>query len=285
MQSPSEENENEVQKAGHACRTCYKRKIRCDRLQPHCSPCRTNKRDCSYISTSEPTPRQASLKGRSPAYEVNDNEVDRKLQWSTAVRFLDRNVFQRSRIDLGMPGRNLTIPPDILALLRDHQDIQKTAALYFERASAWLPIIRKQKLYGTLLNPLVDFRADTAFLCLCMSLHATPLPPGSSPHSPCYQAAKHFFVYLQSYGCMSLELLQGCILLAVYELGHAIYPAASLMTGVCIKLAVALHLAFETKDQSASPPGPGTPNNSSGLTPHDSEERRRTWWAVYLIER
>jgi hypothetical protein len=60
----------------------------------------------------------------------------------------------------------------------------------------------------------------------------------------------------------------------LYEIGHGIYPAAYLSIGSCIRYggALGVNLAIEdiaTKSQDDV----------------DSEERRRSWWAILVLDR
>ncbi|UKZ81898.1 hypothetical protein TrVFT333_009674 [Trichoderma virens FT-333] len=74
-------------------------------------------------------------------------------------------------------------------------------------------------------------------------------------------------------GNFSLQALQAKVLLAYYELGHAIYPAAYLATGSCAKygIALGLHNASHQTVQT--------------LSLDEAEERLRTWWAILVLER
>ncbi|RYO98816.1 hypothetical protein DL764_006979 [Monosporascus ibericus] len=65
-----------------------------------------------------------------------------------------------------------------------------------------------------------------------------------------YTASKRFLSLLENSGTASLMYLQALILVALYEYGQGIYPAAW-MTGTWIEM----------------------------------EERRRTWWAVYILDK
>jgi hypothetical protein len=80
---------------------------------------------------------------------------------------------------------------------------------------------------------------------------------------------------LEISGALSLNILQGCILLAVYEQGNAIYPAAHLSVGSCLKQATALGLGWTYS----------WPDSHLPTEQVRAEERRRVWWAIYLLER
>ncbi|GKZ52024.1 hypothetical protein AbraIFM66951_009722, partial [Aspergillus brasiliensis] len=100
-------------------------------------------------------------------------------------------------------------------------------------------------------------------------------PKDGNPWSPEYHDARQLFADLQIAGMLSLETLQGCILLAVYELGHAMYPAANISIGACVSYALALDIDSANSNHT----------NSDGLTWAESEEQRRTWWAIFVLER
>ncbi|UKZ53304.1 hypothetical protein TrVGV298_007096 [Trichoderma virens] len=73
---------------------------------------------------------------------------------------------------------------------------------------------------------------------------------------------------------MSLQVLQATIFVALYEIGHAIYPAAYLTVGACARYGIALGL-----DQLMT--------NNSGFDRSwmEVEEKRRSWWAVLALDR
>jgi hypothetical protein len=101
-------------------------------------------------------------------------------------------------------------------------------------------------------------------------------PPPESPQSPrtrAYYAAKHFHLELENSGIFSVQILQAGILLAIYELGHAIYPAAFLSIGSCARSAYALGI-----NSNSNP-------TSRVLTLVEVEERRRIWWAIVVLDR
>lgn len=66
--------------------------------------------------------------------------------------------------------------------------------------------------------------------------------PATSPNSApqLYDKAKRCLQFLEGSGVMSIRLLQAFLLLALYETGNAIYPAAFLTVGHCARMGHAL---------------------------------------------
>lgn len=63
--------------------------------------------------------------------------------------------------------------------------------------------------------------------------------------SPCvsddlYHLSKRLYLHLEMNGVVSLKVVQGLILIAIYELGNAIFPAAYMTVGHCSRLSQAL---------------------------------------------
>lgn len=81
--------------------------------------------------------------------------------------------------------------------------------------------------------PLQNAGPDLAMLFLAMKLITKPITP--VPDLTLYHEAKTFLALLEGDGVISLLLIQAIILIAVYELGHAIYPAAWMTTGSCAR--------------------------------------------------
>lgn len=169
----------------------------------------------------------------------------------------------------------------LFTFLRGHfgQDaaIRQHLSLYFERISPWLPVISDEKLYVGLLNPLITASPDTIFLYVCIVLHTKTLPEDHEVRTfEMYVMARRCLSEVEIRGRLSIEILQGCILTALFELGHAIYPAALGSIGTCSKYATALGLGFETKGQALT---------TGSFVDLRSEEWKRVWWAIFILDR
>jgi hypothetical protein len=159
-------------------------------------------------------------------------------------------------------------------MLGDRSALQFIVANYYRLAAPWLPFISKRRVVDQLLNPLVPFVADAAFLLLCMKLITQP--PGEDDRwSECYATASNYRIELQLQGVLSLNLLQGCVLLSVYEHGNAMYPDAHISIGICLKHASALGLGWMYS----------RPSSEHANVRMEGEEKNRTWWSIFLLER
>lgn len=119
---------------------------------------------------------------------------------------------------------------------------------------------------------------DLALLFLTMKLITTPPSPDlpSAADSHLYIASKHFLSLLESAGTVSILYLQAMILTTLYEMGHGIYPAAWMTAGSSVRYAAMLGL-------------PSYHDTIAVLGPcktwTEAEERRRSWWAVHILDR
>lgn len=193
-----------------------------------------------------------------------------------AIRFLDNGLFLRSLGDSTPSLRAaVCVPSYIKQIVLDGGSPQRIVTSYYQSVHQWLPIVCKRKVYERLINPLLPARVDSAFLLLCMSLLASSCTGIQDPDVlPEYCAAIRYCMEIQRSGLMTPEILQGCILLSVYEWSHAIYPAADLSMSMCLRYALSLGMGWKVARGEAS--------KSMWA---DGEEERRTWWAIYILER
>jgi len=87
-----------------------------------------------------------------------------------------------------------------------------------------------------MVNPLWEAGPDLALLFLCMKLITSRPQDGiESSQNPTYTSAKRFVALLETTGTVSLILLQANILVTLFEYGQAIYPAAWMSAGWCVR--------------------------------------------------
>lgn len=191
--------------------------------------------------------------------------------------FLDAELFDSSPATVQKP--TVPIPPEVLSMLGSSiLDIQDIVGRYFENIHTWLPFISRKRMELTLTNPGLEMTFDLALLLLCMKL-ITQVPMGDPQRArgPLYTLAKRTLYLAESHGLICIRTLQANILVAAYEIGHAIYPAAYLTTGHCARLGHALGL----NDRRHAPQ---IFKKKAGSWA-EVEEMKRTWWATMLLDR
>jgi len=130
----------------------------------------------------------------------------------------------------------LTRLKDVLELLGDAGAIQATISEYFATIHKWMPIFSQKRLTRNMANPLWEAGPDLALLFLCMKLVISRPQDGiESSQNPIYVSAKRFIALMEATGTASLLMLQANILVAWFEYGQAIYPAAWMSAGWCTR--------------------------------------------------
>lgn len=230
---------------------------------------------CVYPSTD----RRQSLEASSDSlwYENivssdHDQAHAKSLNLPT-IMFLDPGILQHGYIET--PSDQISVPSRILDLLGDMNELHFIAAKYFKHINPWMPFISRKRFDELHLRSSFPSKSESVFLLLSMKL-ITTLPPSDprNARTSLYQAVKHFCVEIEGSNLISLTFLQGLLLLALYELGHAIYPAAYLTIGACARYAYALDIKIGR-----------VPSPRRMLTLIEVEERRRVWWAIVILDR
>jgi hypothetical protein len=211
---------------------------------------------------------------RSPGSSVGPHSTDATFP---AAFFLDGEVFKEAQMVVLKP--NIPVPPEVAATVGvSILDIQDVADRYFANVHIWLPFVSKKRMQLTLSNPGVELTLDLALLLLSMKL-IVQVPQGGphSARSPLYSLTKGYFNMVDSFGVVSLQVLQADLLIAAYEIGHGIYPAAYLTTGHCARLG---HILGLNDRQNA----PQLLRRKPGAWA-ELEEMKRVWWTVMLLDR
>ena len=187
--------------------------------------------------------------------------------------FLDPGILQQGQVEVRQAAS--PVAEHFLHLLGDIDDVRATASNFFEHIHSWMPFISKKRFYDLYLPSPFQSRSDVVLLLLSLKL-ITTLPPTSprNPQTHLYHAVKHFHLQVQDSSVFSLLVLQAGVLLALYELGHAIYPAAFLSVGACARYGHALGINCS-----------GSLQTRRVLTLVELEERRKTWWAIVILDR
>ncbi|EPS27395.1 hypothetical protein PDE_02338 [Penicillium oxalicum 114-2] len=278
--------------AAKACDRCKEKKRRCDKGLPSCSLCSRLVQACNY-SERPGTPHEDEirrLRSRvqnleqivansssestlSPEQNFGPIALDSQQSpdFYTQAIFLDHEIAQR--LKYSATTLDFAIPEYISKFLGDQNQMDDLVSTYLGSIHKWMPIISKLKL--TRMRSAQPQLADQALLLLCMELLCHTPTSARADTSPIYVAAKQFLSNLQTAGLLSLRTLQAGLLISVYEIGHAIYPAAYVSVGTCARQGVALGAHCHSASQ--------TPQNT--LKWIDWEEKQRVWWLVLILDR
>ncbi|KAL7972099.1 fungal-specific transcription factor domain-containing protein [Trichoderma sp. SZMC 28014] len=250
-----------------SCTQCQRSKKRCDRGKPHCSACVRYGRECVYVlrddSASVSSVENTSLSSVKAAQDSEES--------SHAVFFLDSVLFRRSMNRL--PELELTFKDPLLSFIGDISSDRGFVHSYFSTIHPSIPFLSKKKVMERILNPLSPPRPTSMLLIAAMKLLSDQRPE-QGPRCKAYYSIKSSLLEAEISCILELGVLQAIILMAVFEVGHAIYPAAYLTVGYCVRYgsALGLHKAVERYSEE-------------GFSVSESEERRRSWWVILLLDR
>ena len=118
----------------------------------------------------------------------------------------------------------------------DGPSVTAIANEYFATVHLWMPIVSQKRLMVDMRNPHWEAGPDFALLLLCMKLIISRPPDNiESYQTSIYVSAKHFLAMTEAAGTVSLFVLQAGLLMTWYEYGQAIYPAAWMSAGWCVR--------------------------------------------------
>ncbi|KAL1854557.1 hypothetical protein Plec18170_004647 [Paecilomyces lecythidis] len=288
------------ERASQACLACRKQKRKCDKALPACTLCSRMKRACNYTDVGSPNGDElALLRDKVQLLEAKlesvsvpaDSVSQESLRWSPgsnvtsistsggasfpSVFFLDTELF--TRIHGSIPKPQIPVPAALKASLGTVVDIQAIINTYFASVHDWLPMVSKTRLHRKLSNAFPELSADLVLLLTSMKMIISYPQDGMHPaDAPLYRAVKQFLATVEISGLLTIHVLQSALLIAAYEIGHSIYPAAHLSIGYCARLGQVLAL-HDRHNSPAILPKPSTWG--------EGEENVRTWYAVLILDR
>jgi hypothetical protein len=184
----------------------------------------------------------------------------------------DFDPFQNNT--LRKPIIDAAVATEVVKLLGSPEEIRGSTVLFFEAIHKRLPIISHHRFQTRLLSYGATSPASFTAVCLCMHLvQQQPVTIVESMQSNLYLTAKSIVSLMEGAGYNDLDAIQCRVMLAFYELGHSIYPAALVSIAGCARLARAISLdkvvdyGVQTQEWFVL------------------EERRRVWWAVVNLDR
>ncbi|KAK5064749.1 hypothetical protein LTR84_000583 [Exophiala bonariae] len=259
-----------------ACDYCRHRKRRCDRETPRCSLCVIKNKECRYTEHMRWVfPDQSSMREETPDLESSSQRSSQPsgdVVEFPGVYFLDRDVFDKSGVTI--PVAKFQLDQSILTTFDQASEI---SSRYFTWIHLWMPIVSKAK-WKRITGPLARPNCDVKLLLFAMKVLLWTPPDQVALRNPRHQdylLLKHHLSRAQDAGVLSLELLQTWILVTIYEYSHAIYPAAYVSIGVCFRYSLALGINKQRRNEM----------DTASTTSDATEERRRVWWSVVILDR
>ena len=124
---------------------------------------------------------------------------------------------------------------------------------------------------------MILLSAPADFVALCLSMHLVVQQPSADyprMQSSLYANLKSLLGLLEAVGYNSLDVVQCRLLCIFYEMGHGMFPAATISLGTCARIARSLGL-YSVQDEPLR-------NATSRVA---EEERRRAWWMLLNLDR
>ncbi|KAK2023933.1 hypothetical protein LX32DRAFT_570781 [Colletotrichum zoysiae] len=278
--------------ASQACRACRRLKRKCSKDLPACSLCVRLRKECDY-SDSMPTDNITSPDGagtphhleRSPYGSQSPRTIEtlllrigfrdpgqRPITRFPPEFFLDQDQSSPLMTNALAPSRQSSV----MHIASDYLESDRLALCerYFTSFHTWLPVISKKRIMHALRDTHTERDSCHEPLLLCMKL-CTTTPSNQPAESDLYILTRSLCSSVELAGFVSLQLIQCLVLLTAFELSHAIYPAAYLTIGRAARLGLLMGLC-----RRQTPP-----LFKSAETWTLREEQRRTWWAVFILER
>jgi hypothetical protein len=159
--------------------------------------------------------------------------------------------------------------------------VETLSESYFKKTHKWLPMVCPIR-FEEEHKKFKDFTPEGGFLILVLAIHLTVTPyskhPTSDPlaDSPWYRACKFYFTQFISMDEISVHLVQGGILLALFEYSHNIQNRALLTLGMAVQVACTLGLEDVVAERT---------EQTSGEMSLAEEEAVLTWWCLSLMSR
>ncbi|RFU33261.1 hypothetical protein B7463_g3044, partial [Scytalidium lignicola] len=290
-------------KAANVCASCKQYKRKCNKTLPSCSTCSRLHRACNYstldFTRARPKEEIALLRARveelekliersiavntpgstlpasSPIKEVNDCGQSSQSNLSSRLFFLDQRTF--THLHCRLPLVSVPLPNKLVNALGDEhcqpRGMEQLVSRYFDTFHGWMPIISKTRMKRVLDRSAGNIQAEMGFLLSCMKLLLQKPENEALPEDiSLYGIVKADWLQLEMVGLQSLEVVQGGILIGVYELSHGIYPAAYMSVAQCARQAISIGLHNCEAPEFLQPWA-------------DWEEEIRVWWFIVILDR
>ncbi|KAL2864122.1 transcription factor domain-containing protein [Aspergillus lucknowensis] len=297
------------QQPGLACEECRRRKVRCDRAQPQCEPCRVKGEVC-LVNYNRPRrgPKTGQLKALYSRLHVLEEQLVVQLdppaeETPTAPEPPSRNssLSQQSIVndDDDAPHEPSSSKSSVEAEPRQSPGPPSSSSspidivladldqLYFDRVHPIAPFLHQRRYFSWTTTespslPRAGLRSAMRTLGAAMSAQFGSLT------DKLYAETCQILQQLDGMQCApAVEQIQALLLLAHYELLHMQESRAMVTAGRCFRL-IQLTRLYDTDAHEAETPAVSVPvqgqetyNECFAAT----EEKRRTFWVAYCFDR
>lgn len=222
-------------------------------------------------TTSALTPTSPAIHDNASTTTINP--IFKPAQNFPSAFFLDPAFF--SPINDNVLSSTAPSSPSIhkAALVHLGPDGANVVGEYLATVQTWFPIVSKKRL----LRPETENPSSTSDGCGPLLLLAMKLCVVGRRDSPIYHVVRSLCAAAETAGVVSLRLVQALILLALFEVAHAIYPGAYLTTGRVARLAALMGM------QAGGQEVPRPFRNFDTWTLREEHVRAR--WAIVILDR
>jgi hypothetical protein len=178
------------------------------------------------------------------------------------------------------------------AMLPPYDLLYSLVDVYFKHINIWLPLLDRKTTLDTLFGPSTLDEADRvllhAIVATTLRFSQDPrLTPDSRQH---YHDTSKQRVQLFGLENSNVRALQALVILALDVTGTTNGPPAWNLLALISRSMVQLGLAVESSSSLATPMYPSIATLRASVLPEpkswiEDEERRRLFWAVYLLDR
>lgn len=156
-----------------------------------------------------------------------------------------------------------------------HMDTPTLYNEYSSKVHIWLPMLSRKRILDDGIESSERTDACYFLLLLCMQL-CIEKPNDVPSKSTLYLAAKSLCATAEQAGYLSLRLVQSLVLLTFYEMYHGIQPAAFMTISKAARMGSLVGLYASRYSSNLF---------QATSTWTASEEARRTWWAMFILDR
>ncbi|KAI8675773.1 Fungal-trans domain-containing protein [Fusarium keratoplasticum] len=246
-----------------ACASCRSQKRKCTRELPSCHLCRKNGRPCVYPGN------QATGGGHQHRVSTPSQNT------FPALFFLDSFTFKQRGSTISSPPAS-ALPQEFLQMIgKTPEQLAYVVDSFFAMIHPVFPIVSKRTLYQQISSE-GHHSPDIILLLQCMEILLPNRDEAVIDHRAQYRKAKQCLHLVEDQGIISMRVLQAALLLSLYEAGHAIFPAAFLSIGHCARIGHAIGIHDRRGVSQMFP---------STMSWTATEEIRRTWWGVIILDR